>query len=162
MNISRLVEKVFIRSFLIVTLFSLQSCSNTLIGEKLESSFDMMEKTRTSEKTNIKPQKPNEKTKIKSILKDDKKENKNDFANIFKENSISNKDRLIKKTTKSKKKTIFNPKPYRIILRLSGANPSAPAETVTEALRTAGVQFEVEKIERFDGEELLKDSSLKR
>ena len=162
MNISRLVEKIFIRSFLIVTLFSLQSCSNTLIGEKLESSFDLMEKPRTLEKTNIKPQKPNEKTKIKSILKDDKKENKNDFANIFKENSISNKDRLIKKTTKSKKKTIFNPQPYRIILRLSGANPSAPAERVTEALRTAGVQFEVEKIERFDGEELLKDSSLKR
>ena len=51
---------------------------------------------------------------------------------------------------------------YRIILRLSGSNPSAPAETVTEALRTAGVQFEVEKIERFDEEDLSKDSSFKR
>ena len=158
MNITRLVEKIFIRSFLIVTLFSLQSCSNTLIGEKLESSFDSMEKPRTPEKTNIKPQKPNEKTKIKSILK----ENKNAFANTVKENSISNQDRLSKKITKSKKKTIFNPQPYRIILRLSGANPSAPAETVTEALRTAGVQFEVEKIERFDEEDLSKDSSFKR
>ena len=77
MNITRLVEKIFIRSFLIVTLFSLQSCSNTLIGEKLESSFDSMEKLRTPEKTKINPQEPNEKTKIKSILKDDKKENKN-------------------------------------------------------------------------------------
>ena len=56
-----------------------------------------MEKPRTPEKTNIKPQKPNEKTKIKSILKDDKKENKNAFANTVKENSIYNKDRLIKK-----------------------------------------------------------------
>ena len=162
MNISRLVEKIFIRSFLIVTLFALQSCSNTLIGEKLESSFDIMEKPRTSEKTNIKPQKTNETTKIKSILKDDKKENKDTFANVVKENSISNKDRLSKKSTKSKKKTIFNPQPYRIILRLSGANPSAPAETVTEALRKAGVQFEVEKIERFDEENLLKGTSLKR
>ena len=169
MNISRLVEKIFIRSFLIVTLFSLQSCSNTLIGEKLESSFDSMEKPRTSEKPNIKPQKPNvkgqkpnEKTTIKAILKDDKKENKNALANIVKENSISKKDRLSKKSTKSKKKTIFNPQPYRIILRLSGANPSAPAETVTEALRTAGVQFEVEKIERFDEKDLSKDSSFKR
>ena len=162
MNISRLVEKIFIRSFLIVTLFSLQSCSNTLIGEKLERSFDIMEKPRASEKTNIKPQKTNEKTKIKSIIKDDKKENKNTGANIVKENSISNKDRLSQKTTKSVKKTIFNPQPYRIILRLSGANPSAPAETVTEALRTAGVQFEVEKIERFDGDNFLKDTSLKR
>ena len=75
---------------------------------------------------------------------------------------IRDRDRLSKKTTKSKKKTIFNPQPYRIILRLSGANPSAPAETVTEALRTAGVQFEVEKIERFDEEDLSKDSSFKR
>ena len=162
MNITRLVEKIFIRSFLIVTLFALQSCSNTLIGEKLESSFDSMEKPRTPEKTNIKPQKPNEKTKIKSILKDDKKENKNAFANTVKENSISNKDRLSQKSSKLVKKTIFNPQPYRIIIRLSGANPAAPAETVTEALRKAGVQFEVEKIERFDSGDLSKDRSLKR
>ena len=162
MNISRLVEKIFIRSFLIATLFALQSCSNTQIGDKLESSFDIVENPKTSEKTNNKQQKPKEKTKIKSILKDDKKENKNAFANIVKENSISNKDRLSKTSIKSKKKTIFNPQPYRIILRLSGANPSAPAETVTEALRTAGVQFEVEKIERFDEEDLSKDSSFKR
>ena len=162
MNISRLVEKIFIRSFLIVTLLALQSCSNTLIGEKLESSFDIIENPKTLEKTNNKPQKPKEKIKIKSILKDDKKENKNAFGKIVKENSISNKDRLSKKSIKSKKKTIFNPQPYRIILRLSGANPSAPAETVTEALRTAGVQFEVEKIERFDEADLAKDSSFKR
>ncbi len=169
MNNSRLLEKITIRSFLIVILFALQSCSNTLIGEKLESSFDIMEKPRTIEKPNIKPrkptikvQKPNEKTKIKPILNDDKKDNKNAFANIIKENSISTKNRLSQKSTKSKKKSIFNPQPYRIILRLSGANPSAPAEMVTEALRTAGVQFEVEKIERFDEEDFSKDSSFKR
>ena len=162
MNISRLVEKIFIRSFLIATLLALQSCSNTQIGDKLESSFDIVENPKTSEKTNNKQQKPKEKTKIKSILKDDKKENKNAFTNVVKQNSISNKDRLSKTSIKSKKKTIFNPQPYRIILRLSGANPSAPAETVTEALRTAGVQFEVEKIERFDEEDLSKDSSFKR
>ena len=90
------------------------------------------------------------------------KDSKKDFRNIVKENSIANQDRLIQKTTKSIKKTIFNPQPYRIILRLSGANPSAPAETVTEALRTAGVQFEVEKIERFDEENFSKNTSLKR
>ena len=90
------------------------------------------------------------------------KKNENDFGNIIKENSIPNKDRLSQKATKSIKKTIFNPQPYRIILRLSGANPSAPAETVTNALRKAGVQFEVEKIERFDKENLSKDTFLKR
>ena len=66
------------------------------------------------------------------------------------------------KSTKSINKTIFNPQPYRIIIRLSGANPSAPAETVTEALRKAGVQFEVEKIERFNKENVSKNTSLKK
>ena len=160
MNISRLVEKVFIRLFLIVTIAPLQSCSNTLIGEKLENSFDSTEQPQIVKKTYKKPQKINEKIKVKSTIKDDKKEN--DFGIITKENSISNKNRLSQKPTKSTKKIIFNPQPYRIILRLSGANPSAPAETVTEALRKAGVQFEVEKIERFDEENSSKNASLKR
>ena len=81
---------------------------------------------------------------------------------LFKKKKIANKDRLSQKSSKLVKKTIFNPQPYRIIIRLSGANPAAPAETVTEALRKAGVQFEVEKIERFDGGDLSKDRSLKR
>ncbi len=160
MNISRLVEKICIRSTLIVTLFPLQSCSNTLIGEKLENSFDINEEIKILEKTNNNPQKLYEKTKIKSRIKDNKKEN--DSVSMITENSISNKDRLSQKSIKPIKKTIFTPQPYRIILRLSGANPSAPAETVTEALRKAGVQFEVEKIERFDEENFSKNKSSKR
>ncbi|MBC1261362.1 hypothetical protein FQK07_08770 [Synechococcus sp. BSF8S] len=37
---------------------------------------------------------------------------------------------------------------YRITIKLPTADPSAPAEVVTEALRSAGVSFEVETIER--------------
>ena len=162
MNILRLVEKKFIRLFLIAIILPLQSCSNTLIGEKFENSFDLIESPEASGKTNNKPQKLNEIKKIKSRIKDDKKENEKDFGNVIKENSISNKDRPRQKSIKPIKKVIFNPQPYRIILRLSGANPSAPAETVTKALRKAGVQFEVEKIERFDEESLSKDTSFKR
>jgi hypothetical protein len=44
------------------------------------------------------------------------------------------------------------PAPYRITLRLPGADPAAPAEAVTEALRAAGVSFEVEMIERVRGD----------
>jgi len=40
------------------------------------------------------------------------------------------------------------PAPYRVTLRLPQADPSAPAEVVTRALRAAGVPFEVETIER--------------
>ena len=40
------------------------------------------------------------------------------------------------------------PQPYRITIRLSAADPSAPAEVVTRSLREAGIGFEVETIER--------------
>ena len=155
---------MFIRLILIVTLFPLQSCSNTLIGEKLENSFDIKENSTIPRNTNkIEAQnKLIEREKSKSAKKEEEGDGKNVRGNNIKNNLISNKDRLSKKSTKSIKKEIFNPQPYRIILKLSGANPSAPAETVTKALRKAGVDFEVEKIERFDEKDLLKDSSLKR
>ena len=151
-----------IKLFLLITLIPLQSCTNTLIGERLENSFDTTENLITSEKINNQKRKSSGISKIKSKMKAEEKENAKDFGNIMKVNSIANKDRLIQKQKKLVKKAIFTPQPYRIILRLSGANPSAPAETVTEALRKAGVQFEVEKIERFDDQSFSKNSSLKR
>ena len=162
MDIFRLVEKMFIRLFLIIILIPIQACTNTQIGEKLANSFDNNENSIISEKINNRLQKSNEIPKIKPRIKLEKKKNEKEFGNIIKENSIANKDRLSQRSSKLVKKTIFNPQPYRIILKLSGADPSAPAETVTEALRKAGVQFEVEKIERFDDRDLSKDKPLKR
>jgi hypothetical protein len=40
------------------------------------------------------------------------------------------------------------PAPYRVTIKLPAADPSAPAEAVTKALRSAGLAFEVETIER--------------
>ena len=161
MNITRLVEKVFIRLWLIAIFIPLQSCSNTVIGEKLENSFDLIENPKLSEEfTKAKVQ--NKIKKIKSNKKNNEAENKNVQVNITKNNSISNNNRTLQKSIKSNKKVIFNPQPYRIILKLSGANPSAPAETVTAALRKAGVEFEVEKIERYDERSISKDSSSER
>jgi len=42
----------------------------------------------------------------------------------------------------------LNPTPYRLVLHLPAADPAAPAEAVTRALRDAGILFEVETIER--------------
>ena len=154
---------MIIRLFLIIGLIPLQSCSNTLIGEKLENSFDVNENSIGPGKT-IEAE-VGDKLKEMKKMKSNKKNNKDKKiikGNIIKNNSTSNKDSFIKKTTKSVKKVTFTPRPYRIILKLSGTNPSAPAETVTEALRKAGVKFEVEKIERFEEKTLLKNSSLKR
>ncbi len=155
---------MFLRVFLIVVLIPLQSCSNSLIGEKLENSFDTYDNPSISGNTSEakEPIKIKKLKKIKTNKMEAEKENKNIKGNISKENSISTKDRFIQKSPKSKNKLIFNPQPYRIILKLSGANPSAPAESVTNALRNAGVQFEVEKIERFVEESFLKDLSVKR
>ena len=44
--------------------------------------------------------------------------------------------------------TATNTAPYRLLLRLPAADPSAPAEAVTQALRAAGLDFVVETIER--------------
>ncbi len=153
---------MFIRLLLIITFIPLQSCSNTLIGEKLENSFDVSESRIASGETTNGPKKLNEIKKNKARQKDDKKGIESDFGSNVKEIAISNKDKLSQQSTKSIKKIIFNPQPYRIILRLSGANPSAPAETVTRTLRKAGVQFEVEKIERLDEKSFSKDKSLNR
>ena len=45
----------------------------------------------------------------------------------------------------------LQPAPYRVTIKLPSADPSAPAEVVTQALRAAGVSFEVEMIERVRG-----------
>ncbi len=155
---------MLIRFCLIVALIPLQSCSNTRIGEQLENSFEIIENSTISKDTSkVKVQnKPNEIKKIKSRKKDEEKDSENFQVNIIQNNSMSNNERLNKKLIVSKKKVIFKPQPYRIILKLSGANPSAPAEIVTAALRKAGIEFEVEKIERFDEKNFLEDSTLKR
>ena len=153
---------MLIRSLLIIILLPIQSCTNTSLGEKLGNSFNSTDNPEKLVKTNDKTQQLNQKSKIESKIQENMKENESDFVRNIKENSISKSAKISQKSIKSIKKTIFNPQPYRIILKLSGANPSAPAETVTEALRKAGVQFEVEKIERFYEKNFSKDSSLQR
>lgn len=49
--------------------------------------------------------------------------------------------------------------PYRIMIRLSAADPAAPAEGVTEALRRAGIGFEVETIEKLPVRDLNQSSN---
>ena len=153
---------MLIRLLLIIILIPIQSCTNTSIGERLGNSFDSNDNQRNLVKSNNKIKKINQKLQIEPKLQESMKENENDYVRTNKENSILKSTRISQGSIKSIKKTIFNPQPYRIILKLSGANPSAPAETVTEALRKAGVQFEVEKIERFYEKNLSEDSSLKR
>lgn len=145
------------RLFLIPSLLTIvQSCSNNPIGQELSNSFDSPIDINSDSKVveNINPQ----------SLKDSKKKAKEPPIVVSNKRKTVQKSSFImdsknKRKTKTKeKKSNFIPQPYRITIKLSAANPSAPAEMVTKALRTAGVSFEVEKIELIREKELIKDS----
>ncbi len=125
-------------------LFIIQACSDSQFEKRLANSFDSPLNSEVSSKKN-------DKTTPNSLTSEPK--NKNPTL-------INSSKAQPKKQVKSsiRKTKNFTPQPYRIIIRLSGANPSAPAETVTTVLRDAGVVFEVEKIELLDGKSLLKNS----
>ncbi len=168
MKVLRLRGNIFIVLILIVISFLVQSCSNTVIGNKLENSFDREDREILD--TDITQEDVEGKVEVKKI-----KRIKSDQNTLLGEKNIvklekgnikgrQQKDikQTIKKSVRNKDIERFKPQTYRVILKLSEANPSAPAETVTKALRKAGVKFEVEKIERFNGDLLLKKSSSQR
>tara|TARA_B100000700_G_scaffold279767_1_gene328970 strand:+ start:405 stop:878 length:474 start_codon:yes stop_codon:yes gene_type:complete len=119
----------------------IQACSNTQIGKDLEKSFEPA-LNEVSEKINIESEPKTEK-EISNKVKNNQafKINRSNIK-IDKNQQISTKKSRIRST-----KLKFIPQPYRITIKLKAANPSAPAQSVTEALIDAGVVFEVEKIE---------------
>ncbi len=149
---------MFRKLALIFIILSLQSCSNTEIGDRLENSFEVVNNQKNSGKTSQEKNKPNKIKEIRTSENPNEKVIMNEMK-LAKDNSSASNKKVNQKSTKSIKNVIFNPQPYRIILKLSGANPSAPAETVTKALRKAGVQFEVEKIEMYDKKNFFENKS---
>ena len=135
------------KSFLItIILLLVQSCSQSQIGEELSNSFDVP--TEQQNRENLESKKINT---VSTIQVDQNiKESpsvKKKLANQKYKEVISSKNRFQNQFRIEDKNSTFNPQPYRITIKLSAANPSAPAETVTKALRLAGVEFEVEMIE---------------
>ncbi len=150
--------------FMPIYLLTLQSCSNTEIGQRLANSFEpesvASPKIRIS-KEKINKRKVNEErgketnAKIKII-------NRTGLSTDGDINNLVNKKpiKINKKPINKKIAPSFVPQPYRITIKLSGANPSEPAQTVTRALIKAGVQFEVERIERINSQKSIKVSPL--
>ena len=123
----------------------LQACSDSQFEKRLADSFDTPLKADTSLD---KPENPkSDSSPSVEEIKDSDVRQAGDF-----------KPKKQLKTSLRRSKQ-FTPRPYRIIIRLSGTNPSAPAETVTTVLRNAGVVFEIEKIERIDGRPSFNNSS---
>ena len=132
--------------------FLIQSCSGSQIGKKLADSFDtpqvsdslndLIESDKKFKSNNLDSNSSNLEDKNITVIEQESNFLKKEIAS----ESIIKSNRNFSKIKKEK----FTPKHYRIIIKLSGANPASPAEKVTNALRDAGISFEIEKVESFD------------
>ena len=124
----------------LLALMLLQACDGTPFGQRLSDSFDDPTAQPSSEdaaqSVQVKPE-PVEEAPVEtdSVKKDSEK------AEALDTKAVEIKADLPRAMTG---RTL----PYRITIRLSSADPAAPAEGVTEALRKAGIGFEVETIEK--------------
>ena len=148
----------------LVLLVLLQGCAGTPLAERLERSFGSVDTV-----VETQPARSDDTTPTGSKIKDS-------ASPAADGSDLNNPDGVLKKGTATTKAletsapspssqspsnpTASNPakpnspasnqpqEPYRITIRLSGADPAAPAEAVTRVLRNADVRFAVERIER--------------
>ena len=152
------------RWLLMPLLLALQACSGTTFGERLADSFDSPGAPAAAEETASSKveQEANSAVKEPERAEDQPVKNKATAAKTSKEQTSEAKtseqedeetDPSEAKTPQEKTNVQPNPipaepRPYRITIRLAAADPAAPAESVTDALRRAGIGFEVETIEK--------------
>ena len=136
----------------LVPLVLLQGCAGTPLAERLETSFGAQDAALlTAPDTVVERQAARsvQANPTGSAIKD----SVSPAAELpDAETSASNpiaSDRTPSNRTPSDPPSSNQPQePYRITIRLSGADPAAPAEAVTRVLRNADVSFAVERIER--------------
>ena len=143
----------------LVPLVLLQGCAGTPLADRLETSFGVTEtivetpSARSEEATSMGSKREDSASPAadRSDLDDPDGEldqgNNPSIAPTASVPTPSNPTRV--NPTQSNSPTSNQPQePYRITIRLSGADPAAPAEAVTRVLRNADVSFAVERIER--------------
>ena len=143
----------------LVPLVLLQGCAGTPLADRLETSFGVTEtivetpSARSEEATSMGSKREDSASPAadRSDLDDPDGEldqgNDPSIAPTASVPTPSNPTRV--NPTQSNSPTSNQPQePYRITIRLSGADPAAPAEAVTRVLRNADVSFAVERIER--------------
>ena len=120
----------------------LQACAGSPVAEELQRSFESPELTATEAEATIPEQPPvvdptpidrSQEVEVEQEAAT-KSDTDTDVDGIDVQQPISN--------------SLQPPAPYRITIRLAGADPAAPAEAVTRALRQSEVVFSVERIER--------------
>ena len=155
--------------FLII--FLLQSCSGGRVGNFLELSFNNIKE---DELKSIKNNDKSEKVLINNKnLKDSNKpeiiKTNKDFPKLtnkintqkqnLKSDEINNKKKkVIKqniiKDNNKEKKTNYKPQSYRVVIILKGVDPTDPSQKFSSVLKNANINFEIEKIERFQENDL--------
>ena len=134
----------------LLALMLLQACDGTPFGQRLSDSFDSPTAQPSSEDTAQSVPVKAEPVEVAPVEKDAVKKDSVKAEAVETEGV----------ETETKETETGEPKadlprtmsgrtlPYRITIRLSSADPAAPAEGVTDALRKAGIGFEVETIEK--------------
>ena len=165
------------RWLLLPLLLALQACSGTTFGQKLADSFDSpatpaaaqgttrskvekepdtaFKEPGKAEDQSVKEKEEKEKepeAKTKAEAKAEPESEPEAEATKPVQQQASNQDLTAVQPAQKESAPVrplpADPRPYRITIRLAAANPAAPAESVTDALRSAGIGFEVETIEK--------------
>ena len=166
--------RLFVRS-LLPLLMLLQACDGTPFGQRLSESFDSQAGDVSPAGTQADP----DTSVVVDKGKQQAKVNENDkpTASVSKDANATESDESERQSDRKSDReqspapavVTDSPKPrstpertlpYRIMIRLSAADPAAPAEGVTEALRRAGIGFEVETIEKVPASDLNQSSNL--
>ena len=130
----------------LLPLVLLQACAGTPLAEQLERSFATPDDRVQPPSTSPVPSQP-EKTPVSTSAP--RAEPMAESELVAKtEPELSPKTEPLTKVQVAPARPRQPLAPYRITIRLAGADPSAPAEAVTRALRTSAVDFMVERIER--------------
>ncbi len=162
--------RLFVRS-LLPLLMLLQACDGTPFGQRLSESFDSQAGdvspagTKADPDTSVVADKGEQQSKVN--------ENDKPTASVSKDANATESDESERQSDREQspaqavatdspkpRSTPERTLPYRIMIRLSAADPAAPAEGVTEALRRAGIGFEVETIEKVPASDLNQSSNL--
>lgn len=124
----------------------LQACAGSPVAEELQRSFESPERTATEAEAPIPEQPPVVDPapidRSQEVEVDEEAATKSDIDTA----TATDVDGIDVQQPISK--SLQPPAPYRITIRLAGADPAAPAEAVTRALRQSEVVFSVERIER--------------
>ena len=166
--------RLFVLS-LLPLLMLLQACDGTPFGQRLSESFDSQAGEVSPAGTQADP----DTSVVADKGKQQSKVNENDkpTASVSKDANATESDESERQSDRKSEReqspattagtdrpeprpTPERTLPYRIMIRLSAADPAAPAEGVTEALRRAGIGFEVETIEKVPASDLNQSSNL--